>query len=193
MPFSRIPRSSWTPTPWANGGGVTHELHRDGDPFDLRISVAIVGADGPFSHMPGIDRTIALLDGAGFTLGRWDGGVDRVTEIGQPLTFSGDEPIECRLLDGPTLDWNLMVRRTSRPHHATRVVAGSPRAIDAVAIFAIDAGATLDLVRLDAFDLTLLDGPTTLRGDGQRLLVVATGRHAPVGAAHAGPSPTRPR
>ncbi|MBN8630010.1 MAG: HutD family protein [Rhodobacterales bacterium] len=37
------------------------------DSFDLRLSIAAVAEDGPFSDFPGIDRRLWLLDGAGVT------------------------------------------------------------------------------------------------------------------------------
>src|SRR3546814_10305481 len=56
--------------PWKNGGGSTTEVAvaPDGaglDEFDWRISMAVVGADGPFSGFPGVDRTLAVPARAG--------------------------------------------------------------------------------------------------------------------------------
>jgi len=50
--------------PWKNGGGTTTEIAvaPEGaslNDFDWRISMAHVGADGPFSSFPGIDRTLS--------------------------------------------------------------------------------------------------------------------------------------
>ncbi len=61
------------PTPWKNGGGTTREIAvrppgAGMDAFAWRVSVADIVADGPFSAFPGIDRQIALLDGAGVHL-----------------------------------------------------------------------------------------------------------------------------
>ena len=68
-----------TTMPWKNGGGVTHELWRTpkaGPEFDLRISIAEVAANGPFSLFPGVDRIITLLSGGGFRLA--GGTIDQV-------------------------------------------------------------------------------------------------------------------
>ena len=175
MPFLRISAASWRPEPWANGAGITHELFRHGDPFDVRLSVAIVEADGPFSVLPGVDRTIAMLTGAGFRLLDRSGRAHTISEIGAPHSFSGDEPMICSLLAGPVLDWNLMVRRTARPFRVERVVAGVPRVLHAFAVFAVDGGAMLDRQPLHAHDLALPDGPALLEGRGQRLLAVLAG------------------
>ena len=51
---------------WKNGGGSTLELYKypDYDQYDLRLSIATVGASGPFSKFPGYLRTIIQLQGA---------------------------------------------------------------------------------------------------------------------------------
>ena len=60
------------PQPWRNGGGVTRELlclpAGSGNDWTLRISVADIDADGPFSPFPGVTRWFAVLDGAGVRL-----------------------------------------------------------------------------------------------------------------------------
>ncbi|OJT17017.1 hypothetical protein BO221_47220 [Archangium sp. Cb G35] len=60
--------------PWKNGGGVTRELWKLPHPFDparflARVSIATVGASGPFSVFPGVDRTLMILEGAGHGTG----------------------------------------------------------------------------------------------------------------------------
>jgi len=104
--------STATPAPWKNGGGVTRELLRlpaGGDDWTLRISVADIAADGPFSPFPGITRWFAVLDGAGVRLAF----ADRTLNVGPgdaPLRFEGADAPGCTLLDGPTRDLNVMVR-----------------------------------------------------------------------------------
>jgi uncharacterized protein len=114
--------------PWKNGGGVTREVAAfpEGaglDAFVWRVSIADVAQAGPFSRFVGIDRTLVLLSGAGMLL-------DETTEDGaagaqgaqsvkthaltRPLDmarFTGEAPIDARLVDGATRDFNLMVRR----------------------------------------------------------------------------------
>ena len=104
--------STAAPAPWKNGGGVTRELLRlpaGGDDSTLRISVADIGADGPFSPFPGVTRWFAVLDGAGVRLAF----ADRTLNVGPgdaPLRFEGADAPDCTLLDGPTRDLNVMVR-----------------------------------------------------------------------------------
>ncbi|HWV09358.1 MAG TPA: HutD family protein, partial [Pseudomonas sp.] len=60
-------------TPWKNGGGETRELAIEPagaalDEFEWRISSARVTAPGGFSSFPGIDRSLAILNGDGLGL-----------------------------------------------------------------------------------------------------------------------------
>jgi environmental stress-induced protein Ves len=51
--------------------------------FDWRVSLATIAADGPFSSFPGVERTLALVDGHGMTLD-----ID-----GAPTMLSRAEPV----------------------------------------------------------------------------------------------------
>jgi hypothetical protein len=96
--------------PWRNGGGRTHELltrPAGARNWRLRISVAEVDREGPFSVFPGIRRWFTVLDGAGLQLKFHDS--EQVLDAGhEPVEFDGEAPVECRLIDGPTRDLNLM-------------------------------------------------------------------------------------
>jgi hypothetical protein len=101
--------------PWRNGRGTTLELLRspsEGAAFDWRISAADVASDGPFSLFPGCERVLVLLEGAGIELVRADGGITRLAQPFDTLRFSGDEPIDSRLVDGPIRDFNAIVDRS---------------------------------------------------------------------------------
>lgn len=96
--------------PWKNGGGTTTELYRleENDRLLFRLSVAQVDHSGPFSLFPGMQRLLFLLKGDGFRLKFFDH--DFVLE--RPLAhlqFSGDEQVQCEVLGGPCLDFNVMV------------------------------------------------------------------------------------
>lgn len=115
------PLTVWTPAgahrvmPWKNGLGETLEVARspDGrtlDSFDWRVSVAPVVADGAFSVFPGIERTIAVIEGAGMELALADGG-KHTLKPGLPFTYDGGMAIDGRLIDGPVWDFNVMARR----------------------------------------------------------------------------------
>jgi len=67
-----IPFAGLSPVPWKNGAGSTTEIAvfpQDAGftDFDWRVSLATIGADGPFSVFPGVDRTLALVEGHGGT------------------------------------------------------------------------------------------------------------------------------
>ncbi|KAG0186387.1 hypothetical protein DFQ28_007940 [Apophysomyces sp. BC1034] len=107
-------------SPWKNGGGVTREIavHPPGatlDAFEWRVSVADVGAAGPFSRFAGVDRTLVLLAGAGMLLDVVAGDGQRrphvLSRVLDLARFAGEDAVDARLVDGPTRDFNLMVRR----------------------------------------------------------------------------------
>ncbi|OKI52104.1 HutD/Ves family protein [Streptomyces sp. MJM1172] len=140
---------------WKNGGGVTREIAAwpesagTGD-FEWRVSLADVAADGPFSGFPGVDRTLTLAEGAGMDL-TVAGAHRLVDERYAPRHFAGDAPTDCRLLDGPVVNFNVMYRRdTTRAE--TAVVRGD------LALAAAEPGETLLVVALD--------GPGGLEGAG---------------------------
>lgn len=128
--------ASAAPVAWRNGGGVTRELLRlpaaatstgpgTGDDWMLRISVADIAADGPFSSFAGIDRTFAVVAGAGVLLD-WGGSPVRSTLAGEPVRFDGASPPGCCLIDGPTRDLNVMVRRDLATVRVERAQWGAP-------------------------------------------------------------------
>jgi environmental stress-induced protein Ves len=97
--------------PWKNGGGVTRELVvHGGDPFEWRLSAATIDRDGPFSEFAGVDRVLVLVRGRGVSLDI--GGVSvRLESPGAGVAFAGEARVGSRLIDGPTVDLNLMTRR----------------------------------------------------------------------------------
>ncbi|WP_395686864.1 HutD family protein [Caenimonas koreensis] len=109
--------------PWRNGGGTTRELLAMPGPDDwrLRISVAEVENDGPFSAFAGVKRWFAVLHGAGVVLKVGDR-EHRVTRDDPPLAFDGGAAVDCHLIAGATQDLNLMVRgRVAAMHRVTQV------------------------------------------------------------------------
>ena len=109
----RIVRAADVPAlPWKNGGGTTRELLRlpaTGD-WNLRISLADISADGPFSSFEGIERWFAVIEGNGVRLD-WNGRERLMDTSAWPLCFDGGQAPGCRLIDGPTRDLNVMARQ----------------------------------------------------------------------------------
>ena len=109
------------PQAWRNGGGRTRELLAwpSAELWSLRISVAEIDRDGPFSAYPDVHRWFAVVDGAGVVLS-FDAGERICRRGGVPLSFDGREAPDCRLLDGPTRDLNLMARHGRSTLHPVR-------------------------------------------------------------------------
>ena len=104
------------PQPWRNGGGRTRELlgWPQGQDWKLRLSVADVTADGPFSAFPGVERWFVVLQGDGVEL-QFEGVARRVIRGDAPIAFDGAQAPGCHLIGGATLDLNLMVRQDAGP------------------------------------------------------------------------------
>lgn len=176
--------SQWITQPWRNGGGTTHEIFREGtaDAFTFRLSIADVERPGPFSVFSGVDRWIALLEGKGFALHR--GELSRTIEHPLvPFRFSGDDAIECTLIDGPVRDLNVMgardrVKLDVQSIHTFEATTLEPPA-DAARryVFVLGGPLTVDGERLEHHELAVCDA-RTLRTDGQGdlLLVWSTPR-----------------
>ena len=111
------------PQPWRNGGGVTRELLTwpDANNWLMRLSVADIERDGPFSAFPGIDRWFAVLTGHGVQLGM----PGRAIQAGEsPVHFDGATAPDCKLINGSTRDLNLMIRRDSASGWMKRAESG---------------------------------------------------------------------
>ncbi len=117
MEIRHITPDQYLRQPWKNGGGTTTELLKeviDGEVL-WRLSIAAVEQSGPFSDFPDIDRTIMLLKGNGMVLS-FDGvagqpAEQRIDTLYVPFEFAGEWKTDCRLIDGPVEDFNLMVDR----------------------------------------------------------------------------------
>lgn len=124
--------------PWKNGGGETSDVvvvpsGAGFDDFDYRVSIATVASDGPFSKFSGIDRSLAVLSGAGMMLA-FDGAAPVLVDRGSPiLEFKGETPVSARLVRGPLRDLNVMSRRTKERHRLLRLslAAGEVRQFSA--------------------------------------------------------------
>jgi uncharacterized protein len=130
--------------PWKNGGGRTLEIATQPPGTDLasfawRISVADVERDGPFSAFAGVDRTLVLLAGRGMRLTGAGAPMD-VRAPYEPVAFAGEASLQCALVDGPTRDFNLMVRR-AEAQGEVRVVRAKAQAFASAQAYACFAAA----------------------------------------------------
>ncbi|MCM1013858.1 MULTISPECIES: HutD family protein [unclassified Brevibacterium] len=101
------------PVPWANGAGETTELVSldastalTPDRRPWRLSIARLERTGPFSSLPGLDRTFLPTD-AEVVLDI--AGTAHRAGPGSPLRFSGSDAVALTDLAGPTFAVNLMV------------------------------------------------------------------------------------
>ncbi|WP_329351163.1 HutD family protein [Streptomyces sp. NBC_01261] len=180
-----LPASARTAVPWKNGGGVTREIAAwpEGagmDAFACRVSLAEVAADGPFSAFPEVDRTLTVVEGAGMdlTVGgeRW-----LVNTRYEPRDFRGDVPTDCRLLDGPVVNLNVMWRRgadpaaTSTPGSTTPTVAvvrGRLRVGAGALVVALDGTAEVAGLALGPYDAVQLgDEGAVLHARGRTAVI----------------------
>ena len=120
-----VHRSAVPAQPWRNGGGTTQELLAwpTGGDWQLRVSVARIERDGPFSAYPGIVRHFAVLAGTGVALS-WGERVLPLTPKSEPLAFDGADAPACRLLADATDDLNLMARHSAGRSHLQRAEPG---------------------------------------------------------------------
>ena len=128
--FSLLRASDYQRVRWKNDGGWTTEIARDpsagSDDFRWRVSIADIESDGPFSNFPGVDRDLLLLAGNGIELDIDGAPPLRLTERFQRVHFGGESNVDCRLLAGPTRDFNVMARRdVVRAEVVARPLVGS--------------------------------------------------------------------
>ena len=174
---------------WKNGAGWTREIHAepavDGvDGWQWRLSIAEIEQDAPFSRFPGVDRELVLLAGNGLRLRFEDGEVHTLLPPHDRLRFAGERALTGELVDGATLDFNLMWRRDvvdaalwHRPLAGSMAVFVSPGETWAVHVLAGAAEFHRDdgLPALAAGDTALLASRARRRflldGAGEALLV----------------------
>lgn len=108
MSWSHIAAADVRPQRWKNQGGWTRELLAWPHASDwlLRVSVADIEADGPFSAFEGVQRWIGVLQGEGIRLYEHE-----LRPGDELLSFDGALAPSCELIAGPTRDFNLMHRR----------------------------------------------------------------------------------
>lgn len=116
-----VRRSDYKCMAWKNGQGLTEEVAvfppgSDVGSFEWRLSIAHVEGDGAFSEFPGIDRSIALLDGPGLALDLPDGSTVKLLPGGTPFPFPGEWQISSRNAGAATIDLNIMTRRSVCAH-----------------------------------------------------------------------------
>lgn len=202
MPVWSIPANEYRRVRWRNGQGWTREIacgrmpgsSTPVDDWDWRLSIAEIEHDGPFSAFPGCDRVLALLSGGGMQLSFASG---RQVELHPPharIAFAGEDVAQCILRDGPTTDFNAIVRRQwcamqvfHRPLVGSMVFFAEPGVLWAIYLMAgwssvKSEDAQLNLQAGDTAFIDNLSGAASLRsildGGGDALLVRIDRRNA---------------
>lgn len=148
-----LPAAGHRRQPWKNGLGVSRVIADDPadagfDALRWQVSATEIGADCPFSALPGLDRLFVILDGAGVELSSVDeqgvAVVARVLAGRPPHAFRGDWVTQCRLLDGPVRVLNVIARRGA-------VVASLQREALVREVVAGELVVAVDPVSLDAW------------------------------------------
>lgn len=149
-----LPAHSRALEPWANGLGQTEVILREPDNQDwrIRISIAHVEQDGPFSELPDTQRLLVPLDAA-MELRFADARTQRANRFGV-LRFIGAPAPFGALPEGPTRDFNLMLRGNAPGELFARTLVDSM-------VLPPEAGARW-LVYLHRGDATLSAGDRSL-------------------------------
>jgi environmental stress-induced protein Ves len=175
-----IPRRIQREEPWANGTGSTTVILREPEDANwmVRISVARVERDGPFSELPGIRRTLVPLD-APMTL-RFSDGHERTGPRFKAMQFDGAPAPIGVLPEGPTRDFNLMLRGKARGEVLPRTL------LDAM-VLPVETGVRW-LVYLDSGRADIRADPDmhTALNPGDATLVSPGGTMAPIRIEGAG-------
>jgi len=173
-------------TPWKNGGGVTREVAAwppgaGFADFHWRISIASVAQGGPFSTFAGVDRELAVLDGA-LRLSL-EGQADVIVSPGSPpVHFPGDIPCSGDPGAASVTDLNVMTRRGKLSSRMTWIAVERQQAIHAAAactfVLAVDPvtlishGLAYQLQAQDLAELQPEDGEVTLVAHSARCVLI---------------------
>ena len=179
MSATPLPAAQHQAQPWKNGLGVSRMIAEfpQGAGFDAvlwQVGSTEIGADCPFSSLPGLDRQFMVIEGAGVELSSVDEETgaswrERIERLQPPYAFRGDWRTSCRLLNGPVRVFNVMTRRGKFSAAVEIAPAATVRNMKK------NEGEILIAVELPTLDAWLLDSPgkenCDIEGTGERVLV----------------------
>lgn len=170
---SSVLRAAGLPvTRWPNGAGRKADL-LTGDGW--MVGFAWLDADAPFSLLPGLDRTITLVEGLGFTLDV-AGQALPVTVPFVPTRFDGGATTTCGIA-GPSRVLNVMTRRGAFRHWVAIVNRSGPLApggrLACIAVL-LNGQAAIDGIDLGRLDAVRLDDVAELELSAGGTVAVVT-------------------
>lgn len=177
MSARRLPASGHRRQAWKNGLGISRVIAEDPvdagfDAVRWQVSATEIGADCPFSSLPGLDRRFLVTGGVGVEL-TVDGASHRVDASNGVFAFRGDATTHCRLLDGPVSVFNIIVRRGEVAANVAFHASGG-------LVVTAGPGDILVAVDLPALEAWMIEGPGTATLDapatGGRIAVVRIAR-----------------
>ena len=172
-----LPVSSRTVEPWANGLGQTAVILREPDDnsWRVRISIAQVEQDGPFSELAETQRLLVPLDAA-MEL-RFPGGHAQRAQRFGVLRFAGAPAPFGILPEGATRDFNLMLRHGASGELFARTLVDSmvlPAESGARWLIYLHRGAATLVAGSAALQLAPEDA-ALLNMDGERAVIEGAG------------------
>jgi len=181
-----IPQSQQRLMRWKNGGGMTCEIQRfpqdsSLDSFDWRVSVATVQQANEFSLFPGVDRSLAILEGKGILLDVAGKAEPQELTPREPVyRFTGETAIHCTLIGGGIVDFNVMTRRAAFTHTLEQLTITKPTVLsaagDTALVYVVNGNCSLaNETRVHAGDAVLFrdtDEERLLISDAAELMLV---------------------
>jgi len=111
-PRDAVAAADVAPRPWQNGGGTARDLLMwpSADDWRVRVALAEIEADGPFSSYPKVQRVFTIVGGGAVELSI-GGALHHVRpEAKDGLAFDAGAVTTCRRLRGNTSALNLFLR-----------------------------------------------------------------------------------
>ena len=125
--FQLLTQEDYSSTPWKNGKGITQDVlllpaGASHDNFDIRVSIAPIVGEAPFSAFPGIERIITCLSDNPVILVFADRNEVRLDRL-MPFQFDSNLSPSTRLPEGEGRVLNVMTRR-GRWNASVKIING---------------------------------------------------------------------
>jgi environmental stress-induced protein Ves len=96
--------------PWRNGRGTSFQVWPRGKVAagaGFQLNLTPISAGGPFSHYPGVDRVLTVVQGSGLSFEGREGSM----AAGDAIAFAGEAAMTAHLANGPVTVFNLLIQR----------------------------------------------------------------------------------